>query len=282
MEGTGIKNFFRERKNMKKIALVLSVMLFVMTAFSCGKTSDAGVDRDLLQQIREKGEIVIAMEGMWEPWTYHDETDRLVGFDTEIGEKIAEKLGVKATFVEGEWESLFAGLSSGRYDIIINGVEITEERAKKYDFTDPYAYIRTALIVRSDETEIKTFTDLSGKTTCNSIDSTYMLLAESYGAKVTGVDSLEETLSMVLAKRADATLNAEVSFYDYLRVHPDTELKVADLTSDASPVAIPVRKEENTKTFREELNKIIAELHSDGTLRALSEKYFESKDITEK
>ena len=71
-------------------------------------------------------------------------------------------------------DGLFAGLDSGRYDMVVNGVEITDERAEKYDFTEPYGYIRTALIVADDNEEIKTFEDLNGKTTTNSMASTYM------------------------------------------------------------------------------------------------------------
>ena len=81
----------------------------------------------------------------------------LVGFDTEVGEAIAEILGVKAVFVEGEWDGLLAGLEVGRYDLMINGVEITDERSEKYDFTDAYAYIRTALIVGSVHSFAKGF-----------------------------------------------------------------------------------------------------------------------------
>ena len=93
------------------------------------ETADAGEDQ--LAQIKEKGEIVVAMEGTWSPWTYHDENDELVGYDVEVAKAIAEKLGVEATFVEGEWDGLFAGMDAGRYDIVVNGVDITEERAQK-------------------------------------------------------------------------------------------------------------------------------------------------------
>ena len=87
---------------------------------------------DLLAQIQQRGEIVFCTEGTWSPWTYHDENDQLVGFDIEVAQKVAEKLGVKATFVEGEWDGLLAGVDGGRYDSMANGVEITEERAQKY------------------------------------------------------------------------------------------------------------------------------------------------------
>lgn len=264
----------------KALTVIVCVLLAVLLCVSCARKKDAP-QGDALARIKAKGEIVVAMEGTWAPWTYHDEKGNLVGFDTEVAQKIADKLGVKATFIEGEWDGLFAGLDGGRYDMIANGVEITEERSQKYDFTTPYGYIRTALIVRADNEDIKTFTDLKGKTTTNSIASTYMMLAEQYGATVTGVDSLDETLAMVLSGRADATLNADVSFYDYMAVHPEAPLKVVALTTEASEVSVPLVKGEDTGTLLEAINKAIDELRASGELKAISEKYF-GKDITSK
>lgn len=270
---------------MKKSIKILCIAALTagMAALSgCGKNAGNGTDsqeKDLLGRIQEKGEIVVAMEGTWAPWTYHDENDKLVGFDTEVAEKIAEKLGVKAVFVEGEWDGLLAGLEVGRYDIMVNGVEVTDERSEKYDFTEPYAYIRTALVVNEDNTDINSFEDLAGKTTANSINSTYMYLAEDYGATVLGVDTLDQTMDMVLSGRADATLNAEVSVYDYFSVHSDAKLKVVALTDDASLVSIPIRKGEDSDSLREAVNGAVKELRESGELAEISEKYFGS-DIT--
>lgn len=235
---------------------------------------------DLLARIQEKGEIVIAMEGTWAPWTYHDENDKLVGYDVEAGQKIADKLGVRAVFVEGEWDGLLAGLDAGRYDIMVNGVEITDERAEKYDFTDPYAYIRTAVIVNGDNDEIKSYEDLNGKSTANTISSTYAELAERYGAQVTGVDDLNQTFELLLSGRIDATLNAEVTYYDYMKAHPDADIKIAALTEEASHVAIPLRKGGESESLRAAINQAIAELADSGELSELSMKYFGS-DISE-
>lgn len=262
---------------MKKriLSLVLTVSLLASLGLAgCGR--QAG---DQLKDIQDKGKIVFAMEGNWAPWTYHDESGELVGFDTEVGRLIAGKLGVEAEFVEGDWEGLFAGLDNGRYDAVINGVEITDERSEKYDFTDPYGYIHTALIVRSDNTEINTFEDLAGKTTANSLNSTYQYLAQDYGAEVSHVEALNDTLEMVISGRVDATLNAEVSYYDYMNQHPEAELKIAALTEDASLVSIPLRKGEETANLRQAINQAIKELRESGELAALSEKYF-GMDIT--
>ena len=231
-----------------------------------------------LDSIQKSGKLVVALEGAWQPWSYHDSSDTLVGYDVEVSRAIAEKLGVEPEYVESDWDSLFAGLDAGRYDMVCNGVEVTEERAKTYDFTTPYGYIHTALAVRKDNEDIHSFEDLKGKTTANSLASTYMELAESYGATVQGIDTLEETIQLLTAGRIDATLNADVSFYDYLNVHPEADFKLVAQTAEASHVAIPVLKSEDT-AYLDALNAAIEALRADGTLKTLSEKYF-GQDIS--
>ena len=125
----------------------------------------------------------------------------------------------------------------------------------------------------------KYFEDLKGKKTANSIASTYMYLAEDYGATCYGVDTLDETLTMVLQGRVDATLNANVSYTDYMAQHPDANLKVVATTEDATNVAIPMRKGEETASLREAINKAIAELHEEGVISELSMKFF-GEDIS--
>lgn len=244
------------------------------------RADDSTREGDLLAQIQERGEIVIAMEGTWAPWTYHDESGTLVGFDVEVGQQIAQALGVEATFVEGEWDGLLAGLDAGRYDIMINGVDVTEERAEAYDFSDPYAYNRTAVIVGGDNTDITSMEDLAGKRTANTISSTYAEVAEGYGAEVTGVDDLNQTFELLLSGRIDATLNAEVTYYDYMEAHPDANIKIACLNPEATQVAIPFRKGEDTASLREAVDQALADLRASGALAELSEKYF-GTDITQ-
>ena len=248
----------------------------VSTEIGTGESAD-----DLLAQIKERGSIIVAMEGTWAPWTYHDEDDNLVGYDVEVAQNIAEKLGVEVEFIEGAWDGLLAGLDAGRYDIMVNGVGVTEERAEKYNFSTPYAYNKTAVIVRGDYDEISSMEDLKGKKTANTISSTYAAQAEAYGATVTGVDDLNQTIELLLSKRIDATLNAEVVFNDYKKEHPEADVKIATYSDQVEEIAIPIRKGDDTVTLLEAENDALDEMAKDGTLTELSEKYF-GIDISKK
>ena len=259
-------------KDKRYLAMLLSVvMLALMLAGCAAKPAEEG---DLLARIQSRGSITVAMEGTWAPWTYHNEADELVGYDVEIAQKIAEKLGVSVNFVEGEWDGLLAGLDDGRYDIMVNGVGIMPDREEKYNFSTPYAYNRTAVLVRGDYDEIQSMEDLNGKRTANTISSTYAAIAEQYGATVTGVDDLNQTIELLLSDRIDATLNAEVVFADYQKAHPEADIKIAAYTDDVERVAIPVRKGDDSATLLQAINDALAEMAADGTLTALSEKYF--------
>lgn len=256
---------------MKKFfALLLGTALCAALLTACGGEKKG----DLLAQIQEKGEMVVAMEGTWAPWTYVNEDGDLVGYDVEVAQAIAGKLGVEASFITGEWDGLLAGLDAGRYDIMVNGVSITPDRSEKYDFSAPYAYDRMAVIVKGDNDSITKMEDLSGKKTANTISSTYAETARSYGAEVTGVDDLAATFELLYSGRIDATLNAEVTYYDYMAQHPDADLKIACLAEEADSVAIPMRKGDETKTLREAVDKAVNELAEDGTLSQLAVKYF--------
>lgn len=267
-------------KNIKLTALLLAALLLVSLLATCGqKQTETEPTGDQLARIQQSGTIIVAMEGTWAPWTYHDESDTLTGYDVDVARAIAEKLGVEVTFVEGEWDGLLAGLDAGRYDIMVNGVGITPDREEKYSFSTPYAYNRTAIIVRGDYDGIHSVDDLNGKTTANTISSTYAEQAEAHGATVTGVDDLNQTIELLLAGRIDATLNAEVVFNDYQKVHPEANIQIAAYTDEVERIAIPVRKGDDSATLLAAINDALAELSADGTLSSLSEKYF-GMDIT--
>ena len=230
-----------------------------------------------MAKILEAGKIVIGTEGTYSPNSYHDESGKLVGFDVEVGEKIAEKLGVEAEFFEAEWDSLFSSMDAGRIDTVINEVEYSEERALKYDFSQPYTYIHGALMVKGDNEEIKTFEDLDGKKAAQNLTSSWGKMAEEYGAELVSVDAVAQTVDLLLAGRADATLNVETAFSDYLKKNPDADVKVVALTEEASSSLVPVKK--GNEELLKAINEAIDELRASGELKELSEKYF-GMDVT--
>ncbi len=250
-------------KKLISLILVTVLALSVSGAFA----------EDLLDTIKNRGTLVIATEGNWSPWTYHDESGELVGLDVEIGKLIAEGLGVTAEFQETDWDSILAGVDSGRFDIACNGVGYTETRAEKYSFSTPYVYTHKVLVVASDNEDIKTIEDLKGRTTANSPSSTYAQLAEEQGATVTYVSTLGETIELLRYGRVDATINAQVSIEDYLKQHPDANIKIVQVLP-GDPVAYPVRKAPETDSLVAAIDEILENARQDGTLSAISLKYF--------
>ena len=257
---------------MKKL-LVMLLSLLVLAGCSSRKEVVGGD----LNNIKDRGYLVIAMEGTWAPWTYHNDADELVGYDVEVGKYVADYLGVEAKYVEGEWDGLLAGVSGGRYDMMINGCDVTDERKMAYDFSSAYAYDRIAVIVTSDNEDIRTMEDLKGKTTANTSSSTYASIAREYGAEVNGVDDLNETFMLLGTGRIDATLNAEMTFNDYMKANPDANFKIACYYDQSPEVAIAMKK--GSSELVSKVNEAIAAARADGTLSRLSNKYF-GVDIT--
>ena len=249
-------------RNHRIARLALCILALVLVFAGCQK-KDADARKDHLTRIREAGVLVIATEGNWSPWTYHDEKDALTGFDIEIGTLLAEGLGVTPKFEETEWSAILAGVDAGRFDIACNA---------------PYVYTPKVLVVRADNEDIHTLADLKGRTTANSPNSTYANLAEENGATVTSIDTLDQTIELLLQGRVDATINAKGSIDDYLSQHPDAAIKVV-AQLDGDPVVFPVSKGADSESLMQEIDRILSELRESGKLRELSLRYF-GEDLT--
>lgn len=263
---------------MKKKWIIVTAVILVLAAAAAGiwfatrpKTEDA------MTALGKKGTLTIAMEGTWEPWTYRDQDGNLTGFDVELGRLVAEGLGLKADFREMAWEKVLESVENGSCDIAINCIGYTEERAQKYAFTDPYLYTEAALVVRSDENEISAVKDLKGRKAANARGSTYAQRSEAAGALMEYVDGMEEALQMLQEGRVDATINSKDSLDKYMEEHPDANIRLAQIML-GEKVVIPAQK--GSDTLVAAINDILAKLKEDGTLKALSEKYF-GTDLTE-
>ena len=250
-----------------KITQVLAVVGLVQAALV-----SAAFAGDELNAIKSAGVFRIGTEGTYPPFTYHDQSGKLVGFDVEIGEAIAAKLGVKPQFIEGKWDGLIAGIDANRYDAVINEVGITDARKQKYDFSEPYIVSKAVLIVRSDDNSIKSFADLKGKKSAQTLTSNFGALARDSGAELLGTNGFDESIQLVLTRRADATINDSLSFYDFKKHKPDAPVKIAAEQANADTSGVIVRKGEPELVAA--INKALDAIKADGTYKKLSEKYF--------
>jgi len=231
-----------------------------------------------LEQIKAAGVFKVGTEGTYAPFTYHDASGALVGFDVEIGQAIAKRLGVKAQFVEGKWDGLIAGLDAKRYDAVINQVAITDARKAKYDFSNPYIASKAALIVRSDNSSIKSFADLKGKKSANTLTSNFGKLAQANGAELVGVQGFNESIDLLTSGRVDATVNDSLSFLDFKKHKPDAKVKIIATEKNADYSGVIIRK--GNPELQAAINQALAGIKADGTYLKISRKYF-GEDVSQ-
>ena len=254
---------------LRSIAVAGTIQALAILPAAAGANLDA---------IKAAGVIKIGTEGTYAPFTYHDTSNKLVGFDVEIGEAIAKHLGVKAEFVEGKWDGLIAGLDAQRYDAVINQVGITEERKAKFDFSDPYISSKAALIVREDNAEIAGFGDLSGKRAAQSLTSNYGKMAEEAGAQLIGTEGFDQSIALVVQGRADATINDSLSFLDFKKKQPNAPVKIAATQGEAAQSGVIVRKGDPELVAA--INEALKAIQADGTYKKISETYF-GEDVSQ-
>lgn len=224
------------------------------------------------------GTLTVATEGTYRPFSFHDESGDLVGFDVEIAEAVADKLGLEITFQETQWDAIFAGLDAGRFDVIANQVSINPEREEKYLFSDPYTVSPGVIVVPEDDDSIEGFDDLAGKTTAQSLTSNWYELAQESGANVEAVEGWAQAVALLQQGRVDATINDNLTFLDYEKSEGPTGLKIAAETDDPGYSAFALTQDKAALT--EAIDGALAELREEGVLAEISEKYF-GEDVTQ-
>lgn len=287
---------------MKKKGLVLAAVLMVAAALAgCGSQEKAEETKETAQaaesaggeetaeeekaaegsgryqSILDAGVLKVGTEGTYKPFTYHDESDTLCGYDVEVAKMIGDKMGVETEYSEITWEGLLTSLDTGTVDLVLNQVGVTPERQEKYDFSDPYLYSYIALITLEDNEEITDWESAEGKKTSLNVSSNYAGIAEQYGMEITASDTFSKDIELLLAGRTDCVINNTIAFNDYLAQKPDTPIKIVAVQETPDTVAIPIPK--GNEDLVEAVNKAIAELSEEGTLTELSEKYL-GKDFS--
>ncbi|MFV0558708.1 MAG: amino acid ABC transporter substrate-binding protein [Enterococcus sp.] len=260
---------------MKKSRLITIsgvALLSLAVLGACSSADESSDSTDAKEKV-----LRVGTEGTYSPFSYRDADDKLVGYDVEVAEAVAKKIGYQIEFVDSPWDSMLAAFDADKTDVVFNQVSITDERKEKYDFSVPYSVSHVALITKKGNTEINDFTDLDGKKSAQSLTSNFATLAEEHGAELVTTDGFSKSAELVLDGQADATLNDDVTFYDYLNQKPDAELEIAKVSDETTEVGALFHKGDDE--LREAVDEALTELHDDGTLTKLSEEYFD-KDIS--
>jgi cystine transport system substrate-binding protein len=258
-----------------------SAAVLALAACSSGATdggTDAAGGEDEYGLV-SAGTLTVATEGTYRPFSYHEDgSGDLVGYDVEVAEAVAEKLGLEIEFQETQWDAIFAGLDAGRFDVIANQVSITPEREEQYLFSEPYTVSRGVIVVNEGDTSISSFEDLAGKTTAQSLTSNWYELATESGANVEAVEGWAQAVSLLQQGRVDATINDQLTFLDYVNTTPDAAIEVAAETDETSLSAFAFTQDKEALVAA--IDEALAELRDEGVLADLGEKYF-GADVSE-
>ncbi len=256
----------------KKIIVVLMVVLIVFSLGACTNSSTQ-------EMTIKEGVLMVATEPEYPPMEYKDDEANLVGFDIEFAEALGEKLGLEIEFVEMAWDGIFLGLEADKYDVVISAVSITQDRIDSTDMLLSDAYMSNGqyIAVRNGYEDVQVPEDLAGKnvgvqqvTTSSEACKKYM---ETVDFTLTEYDTIQQAFLALKAGYVDAVVtDAAVALY-YIAEDPDSyQMSDAKLTNEPFGVAM---KYGNTE-LQEAINAAIAELHEDGTLSTLSEKYLDA------
>ena len=223
--------------------------------------------------------VRVGTEGTYPPFTYTDpRTNELTGFDIEVIEAVAKRAGWRLTFVQSQFDAIFAALDSDRIDVIANQITINPEREARYLFTEPYTYSRGVIVTAADTDDITTLEDLDGRTTAQSATSNWFEVAKDAGAKVENVEQFAQAAALLDQGRVDAVVNDNIAVLDYLASTGSKKIKIAGKAGDeVSRQALTFRQ--GDAALQQEADQALEELRDDGTLKKISEKYFDA-DVT--
>jgi cystine transport system substrate-binding protein len=246
----------------------------ILTLALAGAVTVSANAADLLDTVKARGTLKVAVEGTYPPFNYKDaKTSELTGFDVDVAKLLAAKMGVKAEFVTTEWSGILAGLSAAKYDVIVNQVGITDKRKEAFDFSAPYTISSPQLILNKNSKEsFKSLNDLKGKKLGVGQGTNFEQKAKSVaGIDVKTYPGAPEYLQDLAASRIDAALNDSLMAAYLIKSSP-LPLKPGAVLEGTEKMGIPFQK--NNPKFQAALDKAIADSIADGSLKAVSTKWF--------
>ncbi|OFJ76900.1 amino acid ABC transporter substrate-binding protein [Staphylococcus sp. HMSC056G08] len=253
---------------MKKILLAVFTLVIAVALAACGNGSNDKKSSD-----KDDKTFVVGTEGTYAPFTFHDKEGKLTGYDIDVTKAVAKEMGYKVKFKETQWDSMFAGLDSGRFDVIANQVGINKEREQKYKFSKPYTFSKGVVVVNKDNTDIKSFDDVKGKKMAQTFTSNFGELAKKKGAELVKVDGFNQSVDLIQSHRADGTFNDNLSYLDYIKQKPNAKIKVIEGNAEKSKTAFTFSKKTDDKTIKE-VNKALDKLEKNGELAKIGKKWF--------
>lgn len=272
---------------MKKlIALILAgAMAFSLAACSADKAGDNGSgNKNASSGEKDSGDKVIrvATSGDYLGFTvYDEETKEWSGFEIDMWNEIGKRIGYDVEFVQEDVATAFGDLEIGKVDTVAKQISITPAREEKYDFTQPYFFSPYSLMVRGDNTDINTWSDMEGKTIGladgSAMNEYVAALDPDDKVNKTTYESFASIPQEVVLGRVDAMPYAYLLIPYLLESNPDWDLKAVDTEN---PIYVEVNGYPFARTDRgAELLKLVdealTEIIEDGTHKQLSEKWFD-------
>lgn len=262
------------KKKMK--ILLIGIMMMTMLLSGCGAKETVTEGDQSLQQIKEKGKIVLGLDDSFPPMGFRDEKGEIVGFDIDLAKEVAKRMGVELELKPVVWDGIILSLNNKDIDVIWNGLSITEERKKQIGFSKVYLENKQVVIVNGDS-DIETKKDLAGKIIAVQLGSSgeTALNADTEtvnsAKNVRKFETYTEALLDLKAERVDAVVIDEVVGRYYISKKPG-EYKVAKEDFGKEGYGVGFRKED--VAFIEEFDKILDEMKNDGTAQEISKKWF--------
>jgi polar amino acid transport system substrate-binding protein len=291
------------KRNVGRLASLAVALVALVAVTACGGGGSAGGGGgdggggNLLQEIKDRGVLRASTDPAYPPQSFQNEQGEFKGFDIDVTEEIAKRMGVEVEWVTPSWDVLTAGSWNGRWDLSVGSMTVTPERAEVLYFTPAYYYTPAAVAVHESNTDITNLkTDLYGKRigVCGActyeaylegtlnIPGDYEFLVDNPQIQIYDIDSSAiQDLALGDGVRLDAAMSALTTLKE--AKDSGTPIKIVGDPLYYEPLAVAIDKESpaNPKPLVDEVSKIIEEMHEDGTLTELSEKWY-GVDLTEK
>lgn len=267
-----------KKKLFTLFALGLSLILLV----ACSQSKSSQSKEGNWPKIEKSGTLKVATSGTLYPQSFHDKNNNLTGYDVEIIKEIAKRLKLKVDFVEMNVDGMLSALNSGQIDVAGYSIEKDSKNAKKFLYTTPHKYSHGSMIVRqSDDSGIKSLEDLKGKKAAGAATTSYMKVAKKFGAELVIYDNVTNDVYLqdVANGRTDVIVNDYYLQKMATAALPDIPVKVLEGVYFNPSQANFALKKGNT-TLQEKMDKELAAMRKDGTLKKLSEKFFGGQDVT--